>query len=55
MQQDIIFQIGVAPRRIDLMTHIDGVDYNNAYPSRTTIAMEGLDLPFISKENLIKK
>ena len=54
MQKGIIFQIGVAPRRIDLITHIDGVDFNNAYPSRTTIVMEGLNLPFISKENLIK-
>ena len=27
MQKGIIFQIGVAPRRIDLITHIDGVDF----------------------------
>jgi hypothetical protein len=54
MQKGIIFQIGVAPRRIDLITHIDGVDFDDAYPSRKIIVMEGLDLPFISKENLIK-
>ena len=54
MEKGMIFQIGVAPCRIDLITHIDGVDFNNAYPSRTTIVMEGLNLPFISKENLIK-
>jgi hypothetical protein len=54
MQKGIIFQIGVAPRRIDLITHIDGVDFDDAYPSRTIIVMEGLNLPFISKENLIK-
>jgi predicted nucleotidyltransferase len=54
MEKGIIFQIGVAPRRIDLITHIDGVDFSEAYPSRKTIVMEGLNLPFISKENLIK-
>jgi deferrochelatase/peroxidase EfeB len=54
MEKGVIFQIGVAPRRIDLITHIDGVDFNDAYPSRKTIVMEGLHLPFISKENLIK-
>lgn len=53
-EKDIIFQIGVAPRRIDLITHIDGVDFEDAYPSRKVIVMEGLNLPFISKENLIK-
>ena len=54
MEKGIIFQIGVAPRRIDIITHIDGVDFNEAYPSRNTIVMEGLNLPFISKDNLIK-
>lgn len=54
MEKGIVFQIGVAPRRIDLITHIDGVDFKDAYPSRKTITMEGLDIPFISKENLIK-
>jgi len=53
-EKGIIFQIGVAPRRIDLITHIDGVDFNDAYPSRKVIVMEGLNLPFISKENLIQ-
>jgi predicted nucleotidyltransferase len=54
VQKGIIFQIGVAPRRVDLITHIDGVDFNKAYPYRTTIVMEGLNLPLISKEDLIK-
>lgn len=54
VEKGIIFQIGVAPRRIDLITHIDGVDFNDAYPSKKVIVMEGLNLPFISKENLIQ-
>lgn len=53
-EKGIIFQIGVAPCRIDLITHIDGVDFNDAYPSRRTIIMDGLNLPLISKEDLIK-
>ena len=53
-EKGIIFQIGVAPRRIDLITHIDGVDFKDACPSRKVIAMDGLKLPFISKENLIQ-
>jgi predicted nucleotidyltransferase len=54
MEKGIVFQIGIAPRRIDLITHIDGVDFSDAYPSRKTIVIEGLNLPFISKENLIQ-
>jgi hypothetical protein len=49
----IIFQIGVAPRRIDIITKIDGVDFEQAYPRRHQIQIDDLNVPFISKENLI--
>lgn len=53
-EKGIIFQIGTAPRRIDIMTHIDGVDFPAAYQDREEIEVEGLMIPFISKDNLIK-
>lgn len=53
-QLGIIFQIGVAPRRIDIITRIDGVEFDKAYPQRDQILIDGLNIPFISKENLIK-
>ncbi|MBN2483635.1 MAG: hypothetical protein JXD21_05500 [Candidatus Omnitrophica bacterium] len=53
-EEGIIFQIGVAPRRIDIITHIDGVDFKEAYDSKENIPIEGLSVPFLSKENLIK-
>ena len=53
-EEGIFFQIGVAPRRIDIITHIDGVIFKEAYQTKETIEIEGLRTPFISKENLIK-
>ena len=53
-EKGIIFQIGIAPRRIDIITHIDGVTFQEAYKSRENIEIETLSIPFISKENLIK-
>ena len=50
----IIFQIGVAPRRIDIITHIDGVTFEEAYKTKEFIEIENLRVPFLSKENLIK-
>ena len=35
---DVVFQIGVAPIRIDVMTTIDGVEFDDAWNVRTTIA-----------------
>lgn len=50
----IIFQIGIAPRRIDIITHIDGVEFKEAYKNRKEIEIENIKIPFLSKENLIK-
>jgi hypothetical protein len=53
-EKEIIFQIGVIPRRIDIITHIDGVDFTAAYKTKQIILLENLEIPFLSKENLIK-
>ena len=52
--EGIIFQIGVIPRRIDIITKIDGVAYGEADEDKITIEIEGLKIPIISLENLIK-
>jgi len=53
-EKEIVFQIGVAPRRIDIITAIDGVIFEEAYKVKKVIELEDLDIPFISKEYLIK-
>ena len=53
-EEGIIFQIGVAPRRIDIITKIDGVDFKKAYSDRQEVEIEDIKIPFLSKEDLIK-
>ncbi|MBI5574099.1 MAG: hypothetical protein HY919_06065 [Elusimicrobia bacterium] len=53
-EKGIIFQIGIAPRRIDIITHIDGVIFEEAYKTKELVEIESIKIPFISKENLIK-
>ena len=53
-EKGIIFQIGVAPRRIDIITMIDGVDFGQAYSDRQDILINDIKVPFISKKDLIK-
>ena len=53
-EKGILFQVGIAPRRIDLITHIDGVDFKEAYETKKVIEVDNLGIPFISKDNLIK-
>jgi predicted nucleotidyltransferase len=52
-REGTIFQIGVGPRRIDILTRIDGVSFQEAYARRSTIRLEGVEVPVISREDLI--
>jgi hypothetical protein len=53
-QAGIVFQIGVAPRRIDILTAIDGVDFEQAFRDKVDIEIDGLKTAFISRDHLIK-
>ena len=53
-KKGIIFQIGVPPRRIDIITAIDGVTFQEAYIGKKYITIEGLKVPFLSMRDLIK-
>lgn len=52
---DLIFQIGVVPRRIDIITSITGVSFDEAYSDRTITEVDGVKVPVISRGKLIKK
>ena len=49
----IVFQIGVAPRRIDILTEISGVAFDVAWPRRTFALFGGLSCPVLSREDLL--
>lgn len=50
---DIVFQIGVAPHRIDILTSISGVQFDEAWAERETVMVEGLTLGVLSRRHLI--
>ena len=47
-------QIGLPPRRIDLMTDITGVAFDEAWPSRVSRRVDTLDVPFIGRGELVR-
>lgn len=51
--EGIVFQIGTDPRRIDIITKIDGVTFEVAYANREMLSVEGMEVPVISLEDLI--
>jgi hypothetical protein len=53
MTEGIVFQIGVEPNRIDLITKISGVSFTEAENNRLIVELDGLRIPVIGKQELI--
>ena len=51
--QGTIFQIGIPPLRIDLLTTIDGVEFEEAWAERTQITFGDVPTFVISRQHLI--
>lgn len=49
-----VFQIGVAPLRIDILTAIDEVDFDEAWAERITAQFAGQAVPVLSARHLIR-
>ena len=48
-----IVQLGNPPNRIDLMTEISGVDFDDAWSERVSAQLDGIDVGFLSREHLL--
>lgn len=51
---DVVFQIGVVPNRIDILTSIEAVDFDSAWANRTSIRVMGVDVDLIGRDELIR-
>jgi hypothetical protein len=49
----LIFQIGLPPVRIDVITSIDGVDFDEAWPARLQTVYGGVTTSVLSRRHLI--
>ncbi len=55
LDSETVFQIGVAPRRIDLLTSISGVDFDQAWAERKISTLgDDLVVTVLGREHLIQ-
>lgn len=52
-QAGTVYQIGLPPRRIDLLTSISGVSFDEAWADHIEVVVDGLTLPFIGRASLL--
>jgi hypothetical protein len=53
-REDVVAQIGVPPYRIDLLTGISGVKFDDAWGARVEEMFEGVESQFIGRADLVR-
>jgi len=53
-KEEMVFQIGVAPCRIDILTSVDGLKFEEAFSNSKKIDIEGIPVQVLSISDLIK-
>lgn len=54
LKKDFINQIGSPPLRIDLLSDIDGLTFDECYTNKVQIDRDNLSVPFLSYNDLLK-
>ncbi|MFA5205350.1 MAG: nucleotidyltransferase [Lentisphaeria bacterium] len=53
-KDDTVFQIGVAPRRIDILTGASGLRFEEAFANSAEIVIDGIPIRILSVADLIR-
>lgn len=51
---EMVVEVGGAPCRIDLLTSIDGVDFDDAWERRSLVRFDDIEVPVVSPADLIR-
>lgn len=52
--RDQVIQIGLPPRRIDVLTDVSGLEFGAAWNDRVVHRVDRLDVPFLGRDALIR-
>lgn len=50
--EGLVFQIGVVPNRIDVLTSVDGLRFEEAYPVRESFTVDGTEFQVVNLNDL---
>lgn len=53
-KEGVVFQIGVAPRRVDILTSVDGLNFGDSFDRSEVIEIAQLPVHVLSVPDLIK-
>jgi hypothetical protein len=50
----MVYQIGIAPNRIDILMGVEGVEFENAWKNKVGSAYDGIPIHILGRSDLIK-
>lgn len=50
----VVYQMGVPPARIDIMTSIQAVEFDEAWEARVDVELDGMKVHFLGREHLLQ-
>ena len=54
LEPEMVFQIGIAPNRIDLLTDLTGISFDEAWAGKILATFDNLPIPVIGREAYLK-
>lgn len=54
VRPDVVAQFGLAPNRIDILTGVSGLTFEQAWPNRVENTLEGVQVPVIGLRDLVE-
>lgn len=51
---EMVVQIGLEPRRIDVLTSVSGLTFEDAWPTRVVHRVADLEVPFLGRDALVR-
>jgi len=54
VNKELVYQIGIAPNRIDILMDIGNIPFNSAYRNSETTTYDGVTIKIVGKEDLIQ-
>lgn len=51
---DMVVQLGLPPRRIDILTDVSGLGFDEAWTGRAVHTIDGREVPFLGRDDLIR-
>jgi hypothetical protein len=50
----VIYQIGLPPRRIDILTEVSGIEFGEAWSARFNQVVDGIEVSFLGRDALLR-